>query len=266
MLFIKNSKVTEKLMSNLQKTNRMIIKFLNLILLSSNNPGTADPTSPPSGDKTDFPSWWGITTDSRRVTNMLMVTSSVGMFDGVHRYTSNLGPAVTFHTEFVVSTSSLEHGFIDTSTSSDDSDDGTVFGRIKTFVSRGEFYSGAASVEVVGDNGAITSGSLGNLTTISSFLFHRADNGSFRALSQWDNITDAQSGLFTAMNKLTSSDTFWADHGFDAFPVFVWVVELDLGEGSTTAGVMDDILDDTFDEPVAFGVVQRSEFGGAFSL
>merc|ERR1739840_44487 len=45
-----------------------------------------------------------------------MVTTTVGMLHGVHGNTTNLGPAVPL--VFVVSTTSLQDGLVDTSTTS----------------------------------------------------------------------------------------------------------------------------------------------------
>ena len=59
---------------------------------------------------------------------MLMVSSSEGMFDGVHSNTSNLRPAVTLNLVFVVGTSSLQERLVDTSTSSNNTNGGTASG------------------------------------------------------------------------------------------------------------------------------------------
>ena len=57
---------------------------------------------------------------------MLMVTTTVGMLNGVHGNTSNLGPAVTLHFVFVVCPTGLQHGLVNTTTSGDNSDHGAI--------------------------------------------------------------------------------------------------------------------------------------------
>lgn len=57
---------------------------------------------------------------------MLMITTTVGMFDGVHTHSSYDGPSVPLGFVLEVSTSSLEDGFVNTTTSSDDADHGAV--------------------------------------------------------------------------------------------------------------------------------------------
>lgn len=50
-------------------------------------------TYPPGGNKTDFLTRDGTTRDGGRLSNMLVVTTTVGMVDGVHRHTTSTGPA-----------------------------------------------------------------------------------------------------------------------------------------------------------------------------
>merc|ERR1719203_2272696 len=57
---------------------------------------------------------------------MLMVTTTVGMLDGVHRNTTNLRPAVSLSLVLVVGTTSLQHRLVDPSSSSHNTDHGSV--------------------------------------------------------------------------------------------------------------------------------------------
>jgi hypothetical protein len=50
-------------------------------------------THPSSGNKTDFLASNSTAGDGRCLTNVLMVTTTVGMVDGVHRHTTGSGPA-----------------------------------------------------------------------------------------------------------------------------------------------------------------------------
>ena len=60
---------------------------------------------------------------------MLMVTTTMGMLNGVHSNTTNLGPGVTLDLVFVVGTSGLKHGLVDTASTGDHADHGAVSGR-----------------------------------------------------------------------------------------------------------------------------------------
>merc|ERR1719197_1207260 len=84
-------------------------------------------SSSPSSNKTSLGSSACITTNGRRMTDMLMVTTTVRMLDRVHRYTTDLWPAVPLDLVFVVGTTSLQEGLVDTTTASNDTYCGTGF-------------------------------------------------------------------------------------------------------------------------------------------
>lgn len=60
---------------------------------------------------------------------MLVVTTTVGVIDGVHGYTTSTGPRVALDLVLVVSVSGLEEGLVNTATTSDDTDDATSLAR-----------------------------------------------------------------------------------------------------------------------------------------
>jgi len=184
-----------------------------------------------------------------------MVTTTVGMFDGVLGHTSNLWPTVTLHTVLVVGASRFQHRFIDTSTAGNETEDGAVAAVVQLFDARRELDTGAAGVQVVGDDGTVTPGGLGDLTAVTGLFFERADDGTFGHLTDRKNITDVELSLSAAMDELSSANALSADNGFSDFSVLVRVLELDLGQWSATAWIVDDVLDEALDEAVAFGEV-----------
>merc|ERR1719198_1649150 len=199
------------------------------------------------------------------VYDMLMVSSSVWMLDWIFGDTSDLWPAVSLQSEFMVGSSGFEHWFINSSTTSDEAKHSSVSAGVELFDTGWEFYSGFAGVGVVGDNGTVTTGSFSDLTSITRFFFQLADDGTFWHLSDWHDVTNVEGSFFTGVDELTGADTFWADHGFGDFSVFVGVLELDFGQWGAPAWVVNDVLYKTLDKTLSFGIVQRSEFGGAFS-
>lgn len=64
--------------------------------------GTAEQTRPPRSDETSLLTLDGVPRDSRGLTDMLVVTTTVGMVDGVHGYTTSPGPAVALGGELHV--------------------------------------------------------------------------------------------------------------------------------------------------------------------
>merc|ERR1719374_55411 len=107
---------------------------------------------------------------SRCFTNMLVVTSSVGMLNGIHSNTTNLGPAVPLGLVFVVGSSSFQHRFVDPSTASDDSNHGAVGGGDDLLTSRGHLHSGTLGVRVVSDDSGVVSRGSGNLSSVSGLF------------------------------------------------------------------------------------------------
>merc|ERR1712121_105822 len=220
------------------------------VLLSSTNP-----TGSPGGDKTDLATSGCSSHDSGGLTNMLMVTTTVGMLDGVHGNTTHLRPAVTLDLVFVVGTSGLQHGLVDTSTTGDDANGSPVGG--------GDDLLGAG---VVGDNGGVVTGSTSNTATISGLLLQVGDDGTLGHLANWHDVTDGQLGLLSAVDELSSVHTFGGNEQFLPGLVPVWVTEVDDGQGCATTGVVDDVLDDTLDVAITLGVIDRTELGSALAV
>jgi len=236
-----------------------------LFLLAVDNSGTTDSTGSSGGDETDLLTWRSVTSHSGRLTNMLMVTTTVWMLYRVLGDTSHLWPAVSLHAELVVGSAGLEHWLVDSSTASDEAKHSSVSAAVELLDTGWELDSSLAGVGVVGDNGAVATGSLGNLASVTGFLLERADNGTFWHLSDWHDVTDVELSLLTGVDELAGANALWAHHGLGDLSVLVWVLELDLGEWSTPAWVVYDVLDETLDEALSLGVVERSELGGSLS-
>jgi len=220
-----------------------------------NNPGTSDSTGPPGSDKTDFLTWRSVSPDSRWFTNMLMVSSSVWMLDWIFSDTSDFWPAVPLHSEFVVGSAGFEHRFVNSSTTSDESEHGSVSAGVQLFDTRWKFHSGFTGVGVVCDDGAVSTGSFCDLTSISGFFFQLANDGTFWHLSNWHDVTDGQGGFLTGVDELAGADTFWADHGFGDLSVFIWVFELDFAEWGTSTWIVTDVFDETLYKALSFGII-----------
>jgi len=154
-----------------------------------------------------------------------MVTTTVGMLDGVHSHTSDLWPAVPLDPIFVISPAGLQHWLVAPTASGNATDNAPVFRGVKFFDAGWELDSGSASVWVVGHDGAVASGSFGDFASVSGFFFHGADDGTFGAAADGEDVADGELGFFTAVDELAGMDTFWANNGLNSLPVFVWVVE-----------------------------------------
>merc|ERR1719219_1166925 len=125
------------------------------------------------------------------MTDMLMVTTTVRMLYGVHSHTSDLWPAVSLNSVFMVSSTSLQHGLIASTATGYQAHDAPVFGRVQLFDARGQLDLGSAGVQVVGYDGAIAARGLGNLASVAGFLFKRAQDGTFWHLSDREDVSNS---------------------------------------------------------------------------
>lgn len=232
---------------------------MSSLLDSSKTSGSA------GGDKTDLTTRGAFSSNGGRHTNVLVVTSSVGMLYGILRYTTNLGPAVALDGVLVVGTSGLQQGLIGTTASGDNSDLGTNGGRNRLLSSRGKSKLGGSLFFVVGDDNGVGTGSTGKGTAVSALGLDVADNGSLGDRSQWQDISAGKAGLLSAVNELSAVHTLGTQKQFIVALVSVLVEELDAAHGGTSTGVVHNFLDDASDVSLLFGIVQRSELDGSLA-
>ena len=70
-------------------------------------------------------------------------------------------------------------------------------------------------------------------------------------------------GLLSAVDELAGVHALSGDEQLLADLVAVGIAEVDDGEGSATAGIVDDVPDDALDVAITFGVVDGPELGSA---
>jgi len=196
---------------------------------------------------------------------MLMVTTTVRMLDWILGDTSHFWPAVSLHAELVVGSAGLEHWLVNSSATSDEAKHSSVSAAVKLLDTRWQLHSGFAGVRVVGNDGAVSTGGFGDLATVTGFLFKRAYDGTLWHLSNWHDVTDVELSFFTGMDELSGTNTLWADHGLSNLSVLVWILELNLGNWSTPAWIVDDILDKTLHKTLSLGIIETPQLCGALS-
>lgn len=227
---------------------------------------TTNTTRAAGGDQTDLLARGSVAGHRRRVTNVLMVTTTVGMLNGVTGHTTHLGPAVALAAEAVVRVTGLEDGLLNTATAGDDADHGAAARGDGLLLAAGELQAGTAGLEVVRDDDAVVAAGAGDRATVTELGLDVADDATLRHLAQGQHVADGQGGLDTAVHRLAGEHTLGGNHQLLHALVLVRVAELDAGQGGTTAGLVLDGLDDTAHEAVALGVVQNAELGGAKAL
>jgi hypothetical protein len=236
-----------------------LLNLLDLLLCSANKTGTS------GGNKTTLLPGGSESGNSWSMTNMLMITTTVGMINGVHGNTTGLWPGVALDSVLVVRASSLEQGFIDTTTSSNDSNGGATFVWDNLLGARHELDAGLSVVWVLAEHDCVVSGNTREWAAIANLWLDVGDNGSFRHGREWEDVTDSESSLLSAVDKLASEHTFSRNESFLLVFILVGVSESDLCEGSASTGIVDDWFDDSSNVSVSLRVVEGSVFSSALS-
>merc|ERR1712241_1403416 len=162
------------------------------------------------------------------------------MFHGVHTDTAYLGPAVPLHLVLVVRTTGLQQRFVDTTTTGNDTDTGTVERGNHFLDTGGKFDASHICVFVMSDDGCVTSRSTSQLSTVSRFLFHVADDCPFRHCAHWENVSDLQSCFLSTVDELSRVHTFSRNEQFLAKFELVRITEGDDSERGTSTRVVND--------------------------
>merc|ERR1719393_174877 len=136
------------------------------------------------------------------------------MLHRVHSHTTNLGPAVPLHFVFVVGTTSLQDGFVNTSSTGDQTDHGAIGGGDDLLGAGGQLDPGPVGVGVVGDHGGVVAAGPGELPTVSGLLLEVADDGSLGHVANGHHVADGDLGLLTTVHKLSSVHTFCSNKKF----------------------------------------------------
>jgi len=227
---------------------------------------TGETASTAGGDETDLLSRGAVAGDGRRVTNVLMVTTTVRVLNGVTGNTTDLRPAVALDAEAVVGVTGLEDGLLNAATTSDEADAGAAGGGDGLLLAGGELKAGLAGLFVVGDDDAVVAGGLGHGAAVADLGFDVADDATFGDLAEAEDVADGEGGLGTAHEGLAGEHAFSGDEEFLNALELVRVAEFDLSEGGTAAGVVSDVLNGTTHVTVALTVVEGAEAGSTEAL
>ena len=73
--------------------------------------------------------------------------------------------------------------------------------------SRWELDTGLSGIRVVGNDDSRVSGGLGEFSAVSVFHLDAAAGSSFGHVSDWENVSDVESGLFTTIDSLARGGT-----------------------------------------------------------
>ena len=128
------------------------------------------------------------------MSDVLVVTTSVGMLDGVHTDTSHLGPHLSLGFGLEVLGSSLQEGPFVSSSSSNDADHGSGASNDGSSDTTGQLDSGLGAVFALADDGGEGYTGSGELSSVSGEVLNVADDGSFRDFAHRQHVSDVDPG------------------------------------------------------------------------
>jgi len=237
----------------------LIIELLD-ISTTSNSTGSS------GGNETDLSTRRSISTDSRRNTDVLLVTTTERMVNGVHGNSSNLRPSLSESLHLVEDSTSLKDRLINSFTGGDETDHSSGFTGKGLSGTGGKLDSSLAQIiGVTDDNGRSTRAS-SELTLITGLVFNVTDGSTFGNLVDGKDVTSSQRSLGTSVDELTSVHSFNSDEMVVSESVLIRVSEDDLSKGSSTTGIMDDLSDDTLNVTISFSEIEDSESSGGDSV
>ena len=155
---------------------------------------------------------------SRRLTNVLVVTSSMRMVHRVHAHASHLRPLVALHSVLVVAATSLQHRLVHTTSSSHDTHHRTAASinnryhhsprRNRLLDSRRQTHERARLVVRVTNHRSVVTAATSQTTAIAHLVLHVAHNRSLRKLTQRKHVAHAHLRLLSAIHSLTRVHAF----------------------------------------------------------
>merc|ERR1719427_997876 len=135
-----------------------------LLLRISDLGSTTDTTDTAGSDETDLSTGGGVTAYGGWETDMLMISTTVGMFNGIHTNSTYLRPAISLHLVLVVRSTRLQQRFVDTTSTRNDTHTGTVERGDDFLDTGGKFHTRHICVFIMCDDSCVTSRSTSQLS------------------------------------------------------------------------------------------------------
>ena len=123
---------------------------------------------------------------------MLLVTTTMGMVDGVHSDTSNTGPSVSLGLVLPERSTSLQEGLVGSLATSDDTNHGSAVTLDSLSDTGWESYSSLLHVLGVTDNNGGGTGGSGEGGSISVLGLNIANNSAFGHHVNWHDIANSE--------------------------------------------------------------------------
>merc|ERR1719199_810533 len=226
----------------------------------------AQATGAAGGDETNLLTGGRVAADCGRVANVLMVTTTMGMLHGVHCHTADLGPGVALRLVLVVGSASLQQGLLGTATAGNLAHHGAAAGRDDLLGAGGELDAGDVRVGVVGHDDGVVAGAARKVAAVANLRLEVADDGTLGHGADGQHVANGENGLLTAVQELTGVHALRRDESLLLLSIADGVAERHQGEGSATAGVVDQLGHQTLDVPIALSVILLAELSSTLPV
>lgn len=164
----------------------------SILLLLEELAASSDLTGSLGGDETTLLTAGSVSSGGRGVTNVLMVTTTVRMFDGVHRNTSDSGPVSLLGVSSVVGAVGAEHGLVGTLTAGNNADHGSAATNDRLTDARWESDTGLLAVLGVTDDDGGGAGGASEATTVTELGLDVGDDGTLGHGVNGKDVADRQ--------------------------------------------------------------------------
>mmetsp|Transcript_33631 Transcript_33631/g.52950 ORF Transcript_33631/g.52950 Transcript_33631/m.52950 type:complete len:217 (-) Transcript_33631:509-1159(-) len=179
-----------------EKRRQHTVMRLLCVLLVSSLLNTTQAAGAAGGNETALLTSRADSASGRRVTNVLMVTTTVRMLHRVHGHTSHLGPLVSLHTVFVEGGTSLQQRLVSAATAGNDADHASAQGRQGLLSTGRQTDAGGSLVLVVGDDDGVITRALHELSSVTSILLQVAAHCTLGHLTEGKDVANGQSSCW----------------------------------------------------------------------
>ena len=164
----------------------------SILLLEEKLAATSDGTGSLGGDETTLLTAGGVSSSGRGVTDVLMVTTTVRMLDGVHSDTSNSWPVSLLGVRSVVGGVGAEHRLIGSLTASDDSNHSSAASENGLADTGWESDTGLLAILGVTDDDGGSAGGAGEGAAISELGLNVGNDGALWHGVDGEDVADGE--------------------------------------------------------------------------
>ena len=228
--------------------------------------GTADLTGSAGSNETSLLTSGGVSSHSRGVTDVLLVTTTVRMVDGVHGDTTDTGPSVSLCLVLPEGIAGLKEGLVGSLATGNDADHSSAVTLDGLTDAGGEADSGLLAVVGVADDDGGSTGGSGEGAAVTVLGLAVGDDGTFGHLVDGQNVANVQGSLLAGVDVLTGVHALDGHEVLSALFVFVLVSEANLSKRCTSAGVVNNVPHNTLNVTLSLSVIDGSEARRSDSL